>query len=333
VKGWGAAKPGFGSECDFCGVANVRSRREWFATWPIAAVVALVAGSTSANPTTAAAADVPRPDSIAVRAGDVAIRIEGSKMWTLSGIEYRHKTMAVEESAYGTILTIRNVGTLGSAHFLDVPGQPGVVEKEIVTHLRFHLDDRLLMDSPPKATLEGRSFRMERRSRIRDAEIESRLMLNDGVLAESARVRTKVAIDLRIGGAVMYAWTPAATDYLFGDDEGVRSRGKFLPEGAKPTEGGDKSARWMAVYDAVGGQGAVCLVTKQPPGAGTWLQFTDAPGVYRKTRLLFFPEQIMPAGFDGTFETATGFFVATAANWEGEARRIAGKLGSLGAPK
>ncbi len=86
----------------------------------------------------------------------------------------------------------------------------------------------------------------------------------------------------------------------------------------------------MAVYDAVVGQGALCLVRKQPQGAGTWLQFTDAPGVYRKTRVLFFPEQIMPAGFDGTFETATGFFSASAANWEAEAQSLAEKLGSCG---
>ncbi len=63
-------------------------------------------------------------ESLNVRVGDVAIRIEASKMWTLSGIEYRRNTMAVEESAYGTILTIRDVGTLGSAHFLDVPEGP-----------------------------------------------------------------------------------------------------------------------------------------------------------------------------------------------------------------
>ena len=70
---------------------------------------------------------------------------------------------------------------------------------------------------------------------------------------------------------------------------------------------------------------------KQPPGAGTWLQFTDAPKVYRKMRLLFFPEQIMPAGFDGTFQTATGFFSAAESEWEAKAQQLATELKTLAA--
>lgn len=130
----------------------------------------------------------------------------------------------------------------------------------------------------------------------------------------------------------MYAWTPTATVYLFGDDQGIRSRGTFLPDSAKATEGGDKAARWMAVYDAPSGKGAVSYLVKQPPKTGTWLQFTDAPKVYRKMRVLFFPEQIMPAGFDGTFQTATGFFSATESEWETKAQQLATELKSLTLP-
>lgn len=300
-------------------------------TKTLALVLLFISHTSHADPTTRDSTDLQRPESLTVGVGDLVIRIDGPKMWTLSRIDFQKHVMAIEDSAYGTVFTIRDVGSLGSAHFLDVPHQPGEVEKEDVTQLQFFLDDRLVTELTPQMSLIGKSFRMERRSQIRSIDVESSVSLRDGVLVESARVRTEVAVDLRIGAAMMYAWTPSATVYLFGDDQGLRSRGTFLPETAPPTEGGDKAARWMAVYDAPSGTGAVSYVVKQPPGADTWIQFTDGPKVYRKMRLLFFPEQIMPAGFDGTFQTATGFFSATEIEWEAKALQLATELKSLAA--
>ena len=290
-------------------------------------LIALCMSNTGhADPRIKESVDIQRPESLTLVQGEVLIRIDGSKMWTLSGIDYQKNVIAVQDSAYGSILTIRDVGTLGSAHFLDVPNKPGEVEKENVTHVQFFLDDQLVKDIAPTMNVTGDSFRMERRSVIRSVNLESSLSLRDGVLIESARMRTDAAVDLRIAGGMMYAWTPTASVYLFGDDNGIRNRGTFLNEPAKPTEGGDKSARWMAVYDPHRGAGAVCYVVKQPPTADAWLQFTDAPGVYRKLRLLGFPEKIMPAGFDGTFQTATGFFTATESDWEAAALQLSIKL-------
>ena len=290
-------------------------------------LIALCMSNTGhADPRIKDSVDIQRPESLTLVQGEVLIRIDGSKMWTLSGIDYQKNVIAVQDSAYGSILTIRDVGTLGSAHFLDVPNKPGEVEKENVTHVQFFLDDQLVKDIAPTMNVTGDSFRMERRSVIRSVNLESSLSLRDGVLIESARMRTDAAVDLRIAGGMMYAWTPTASVYLFGDDNGIRNRGTFLNEPAKPTEGGDKSARWMAVYDPHRGAGAVCYVVKQPPTADAWLQFTDAPGVYRKLRLLGFPEKIMPAGFDGTFQTATGFFTATESDWEAAALQLSIKL-------
>ena len=296
-----------------------------------ALIVLLTSNTGHADPKVKDSTILERPESLIVVVGDLLIRIDGSKMWTLSGIDYQKNVIAVQDSAYGSILTIRGVGTLGSAHFLDIPNKPGEVEKENVTHVQFFVDDQLVKNISPTLNVTGNSFRMERRSAIRSVNIESSLSLRDGVLMESARMRTDAAVDLRIAAGIMYAWTPAASVYLYGDDKGILNRGTFLNEPAKPTEGGDKSARWMAVYDPHRGAGAVCYVVKQPPTADAWLQFTDAPGVYRKLRLLGFPEKIMPAGFDGTFQTATGFFSAVETEWEAAALQLSIKLKSLAA--
>ncbi len=272
---------------------------------------------------------LPRPDKLTVTVGDVLIRIDGPKMWTLSGIDYKRFPIAVQESAYGSILNIRGVGALGSAHFLDVPGKPGAVEKEQVSLVQLFLDEQPLTEITPTMNVTGKSFRMQRESKIRAVDLVSSVTLRDGVLTETVRMRTQDAVDLRLCGAVMYAWSPVMSKYLYGDDKGIQKRGEFLGEDAKPGEGNEKTSKWVAVYSPREQKGAVLYVTQSPMNARACLQSTDAPGVYRKVRLLSFLEQTMPAGFDGTFQTTVGFFTAADSEWETIAQQRVQQLKSL----
>lgn len=77
----------------------------------------------------------------------------------------------------------------------------------------------------------------------------------------------------------------------------------------------------MAVFDPSSGKGAVCYLVQHPTTAGAWLQYTDAPGVYRKLRIMSFVGQTIPAGFDGTFQTISGFFRAKESDWEKQAQK------------
>ena len=82
---------------------------------PLAIVTALsvlfVCGTVRAD-STKDAAEPDRPNSLTIRIGDVAARIDGPKLWTLSRIDYQSNIMAIEDSAYGTVFTIRDVGSL-----------------------------------------------------------------------------------------------------------------------------------------------------------------------------------------------------------------------------
>ncbi len=255
------------------------------------------------------------PKEVVVTVGDIRTRIDGPKMWTLSGIDFQNTVMATEDSAYGTVLTIRGVGHLGTAHFLDVPGQQGEVEKEIVTSLKLFLDEKPVTDFSPEMTLSGTSFRMERTSKIRDLDLESSVSIRNGVLIETAHMRATKTIDLQITYPLMYAWTREATLYAFGDDNGIQKRGIFRKEG-QSDEPPEKTSRWMAVFNPVTGKGSVCYLLKHPPDADGWLQWTDSPVAYRKLRIMSFVEKVMPAGFDGTYQAAVGFFSATEQDWE-----------------
>ena len=274
-------------------------------------------------------ASMGRPEKLTVTIGDVLIRIDGPKMWTLSGFDYQQSAIASEDSAYGSVLNIKDVGILGSAHFLDVPGKPDQVEKEQVSLLQFFLDEQPVTKITPTMNISGKSFRMTRESKIRGVQLTSTVTLRDGVLTESVRMQTAAAVDLKVSYPLMYAWSPKMSNFLFGDDRGIQKRGEFLAEPAKPTEGLEKSASWMAVYNAKEEKGAVAYVLQRPPKGDAWLQFTDAPGIYRKLRLMSFSETTMPAGFDGTYMVSVGFFSTPAKDWERAAEQRLKEIESL----
>lgn len=257
-----------------------------------------------------------RLEKLTVTVGDILTRIDGPKLWTLSGVDYQGSPIAVEDSAYGSVLNIKGVGILGSAHFLDVPGKPGQIEKEQISLVEFFLDGRRVTEITPVLTLTGKSFRMRRESNIRAVRLKSDVTLRDGVLIESVRMQTTEAVELKVSYPLMYAWSPHMSEYLFGNANGIQKRGVFLTAPAKANEGLEKSSRWMAVYNPKNQKGAVLSVSQTPKTEEVWLQFTDAPGVYRKLRLMSFSEKTMPAGFDGTFEVAVGFFSAAVSEWE-----------------
>lgn len=269
------------------------------------------------------------PSSVTASIGDVLVRIDGPKLWTLSRIEYKGTLLAVEDSAYGTVVTFPVGKHLGTAHFLDVPGHPGEVEKENVTDLRFYLDGKLLQGLSDTVSVTGKSFRVERISKIRTFDLDSVLDVHDGVLMQSAHLRAPVAVQLQMSYPLMYAWTPTATEYVFGSEDGSEKAGKFNTATTKPSEGLEKTARWMAVYDVPSGKGAVTLLAEKPQGEDGWFQYTDAPGIYRKLRLMSFVDRTVPAGFDGTFRMVTGFFSASAEDWQAAARKRAGELRTL----
>lgn len=266
------------------------------------------------------------PQKVVVTVGDIRTRIDGPKMWTLSGIDFQDKMVATEDSAYGTVLTIRGVGHLGTAHFLDVPGKPGEVEKEDVTHLNIIVDNKLVSQFTPQMNLAGKSFLMERKSKIRELDLETTVSICDGVIVETARFHTTGALDLRVAYPWMYAWTPQATAYVFGDDQGIQKRGQFLKSG-KPTSMVVKDANWMAVFNPITGKGSVCCYLQHPPGDGRFL-LVDAPAAYRKIYPYTLEDKVLPQDFAGTYQSAVGFFTATESDWEERALQRASEVRS-----
>ena len=250
------------------------------------------------------------PTSLTAKIGDVLVRIDGPKLWTLSRIEYKGALLGVEDSAYGTVVNVQNVGFLGTAHFLDVPGHPGEVEKEQVNELRFFVDGRQLHEDElsDQMKISGKRFRVERNSTIRSFSLQSELDVHDGLLFQSVRIKTGQAVDLKVMYPLMYAWTPTATHYLFGSSTGETKEGAFLlkPD-EKPRYITEEGMVWGGVYDPSSQKGTVSVVLKSPEAGKNSFLIADAPNVYRKLYLMTFSDATVPAGFDATYRIVTGF--------------------------
>lgn len=295
-------------------------RYVWWATMALVAQAGILVAQEGEQ------AEWPRKTTITV--GDVRTRIDGPKMWTLSGIDYQGRIMSSEESAYGTVFTIRDVGHLGTAHFLDVLGKPGEIEKEKVMSLKYFLDDKPVTAFSQIMDLEGKSFRMERTSKIRGFDLNSSVDLRDDILIESVQMRVTEPVDLVKAHLTMYAWTPEATVYLLGNDAGIQKRGTFLQDGNTVAEV-VKEVNWSAVFDPSTGKGAVYVVVERPPDDPSQLIVVDSPGLYRKIAGYDLVDKVVPVGWEGTYVSVVGFFSATADDWEAKAEQ---RVADLKAP-
>lgn len=257
-----------------------------------------------------------RPASVTAHIGDVTVRIDGRKLWTLSRIEYKNSLLGVEHSAYGTVLNLKDVGFIGTAH--------KEVESEDVTDLRFFLDEKYL-PSPP-TVVQGNSFKVKRKSRIRSFQLDSLLEVRDNRIYQSVRLQTKAAVEMKVIYPFMYAWTPTATTYMFGADNGARVEGVFAPENANQGQLFQSKMNWLAVYDKPTKKGAVSRLLTQHPAGGAHMLIVDAPKAYRKFYIMCFSEEEVPAGFDETYRIVTSFFEADNATWKSTANKLAQSL-------
>jgi hypothetical protein len=259
----------------------------------------------------------PWPASVTAACGDLTVRIDGPKMWTLSRIEYRGTRLGIEESAYGTVFNFPEVGFVGTGH------RDGGVEQ--VHSVEFYLDGRRV--DAPGPVLRGRSFRVEKRSHIRDLGLESVVSVESGRIHERTVIRADHAVPLRFGYHFMHAWTPTATAYLAGTDAGEELGGDLLdaPEFERQFYI-NREMDWMAVYDGPSGNAIVSRLLERPARGGAAIKLRNCPRVNRTIYLQAFVDQTVPAGFEGTYAMVTGFFSAPAQEWRARARALAAEL-------
>ncbi|MDA0834201.1 MAG: hypothetical protein O2955_12160 [Planctomycetota bacterium] len=257
------------------------------------------------------------PASLTVTCGDVRIRIDGPKLWTPSRIEYQGTILGIEESAYGTVFNLEGVGFIGSAH--------RDIETEQIIDVRFLLDGEKI--SGEQEHVNGRSFRCERRSRVRDLELYSTVEIADGRLTETARIQANNVVRLAKIYHFMHAWIPAATHYAYGKDGKIIESGEFSNSREDDRKFYfQKNPDWVAVFDANSDKGAVSYLLEHPETGGASMQLWNCLDVYRKFYFVTFVDEVMPARFEGTYRMTTEFFTSTSKSFTEDSTAVAAEL-------
>lgn len=261
----------------------------------------------------------PDLSAITVTCGEVTLMLRQASQWTPGRIDFRGAAMTTERSAYGTVFSFPEVGFIGTGHLENEP--------EPLVSLSFVLDGKAL--ESPGESLEGESFRFERRSRVRDFDLHGIVEIRDNRLFETATVSTEVATPLKLVYHFMHAWRPTVSAFLAGRDEtpDERIRGELKDnESVVRKFYIQDRVDWIAVYEPESGQFAVSRLLEAPTEGGHVSMIWNVPGTYRKYYLKCFQNETVPAGFSGTWRMVTGFGSSDFADWENAARELAAEL-------
>lgn len=253
--------------------------------------------------------------AITVSCGDVTLLLRQASQWTPGRIDFRGHPMTTERSAYGTVFSFPDAGFIGTAHLENEP--------EKLLSLVFILDDQPV--ATPTVEIKGRSFRFERKSRIRGFELTCVVEIKDNRLHETTTVRTGEAVALKLVYHFMHAWTPTVSAFVAGKDAAPdRSISGPLHDGAEIARKFFINERvdWMAVYEPKSAQFAVSRLLSAPEQGGNIAMIWNVPGSYRKFYLKCFENTTVPAGFTGTWRMVTAFGTSSAENWTDNARRL-----------
>lgn len=260
--------------------------------------------------------DLPR---ITVTCGEVTLLLRQSSQWTPGRIDFRGTPMTTEQSAYGTVISIPDVGFIGTAHLENEP--------EDLKALAFFLDDQPV--AAPDEALAGESFRLVRESRIRTFGLRSEIELKADRLYETTTLTADEATPLKVVYHFMHAWTPSVSAVLAGTDaEPDAEISQQLLDGDDVTRKFYVNRRvdWVAVYEPKSGHFAVSQLLEAPELGGHESKVWNIPGVYRKFYLACFQNETVPAGFAGTWRMVTGFGQSEPGSWEDAARELAREL-------
>jgi hypothetical protein len=254
------------------------------------------------------------PPSVKVSCGDILIRIDGTKMWTIRRIEYKGTLLGIEDSEYGTVLTFPGIGHIGVGHTVDRPD--GAEEVRVI---EFYLDGKRIQNPPDAIT--GTNFRLVKKSHILNTNIENITEMRADRIYETAVLKTTKEVPLNQAYHFMHAWTPTATAFLAHAEDGKELEDVFGNDQRK--EYGLGRIVWIAVYDVNSGKGAISYVIEKSAEGGADLLIVNAPGVYRKCYLRTFANKTVPADFNGRYRMVTRFFETPADKWQDAARKLA----------
>jgi hypothetical protein len=258
----------------------------------------------------------PRPKSVTVNCGDIQVRFDNKKFWTMNRVEYKGKRLGIDKPAshYGTVFNFPGTGFIGTGHTEN--------ESEIVDEISFQEGTTKLGSSKDNASVNATSFSMKRKSRVRDFSIDSSIKIKDNIIDQQTTITAGKATRLALIFNFMHPWTVNMTDYLAAPLNGEIESGSFTTCGKRLV---NKEMDWVAFYNANNKTGTVMLLAERADKGGAMMQLWDvAP--YRKFYLNTFKGQVFPKGYTAHYRMLVGFFEVEVDDWKQSAEKTLQKL-------
>ena len=272
---------------------------------------------------TASAEDNPAwPEHLSVKCGDLSVNFEGpQRRWTIENIHFRDVLVAPQNGASGTVFNFPGIGFIGTAHHEN--------ETEPVDDLRFFLDGETLEGEIP-AELRGDTFRLQRKSHVKNFTLEGAVELRDNRIWETAKVRLPAAADpvpLKLVYHFMHPWHVDSTHYMAGRDGEVVHSGELdRSESEDRKFYVNQEVDWIAIYNANTRTYLVSYLLEKPAIGSSIAAIWNVNDAYRKFYLRCFTNDTVPSGFEGTWRMVTGFGDAEQVDWEEAVTELAREL-------
>jgi len=254
-------------------------------------------------------AEYTKKDEFKLRTGDLVATVRPASAFTLGGIAWRGLPLAAANGHYGFVIAYTPGQFIGSGH--TEGGKEAVESVELVE------GGGTPVDLPPGLgrELEGGAWKLVKKSSLGEAvEIECTTLLEKDRLRCVHLMQVKSDCTLHLAYPFMFIWPATTTDYAAGLTNGQVVVGQFENQGWKVRS----NARWMAVYSAGSGIGAVTLFPADFPAGdegGHRHTFWDLPS-YHKQYFQFAHGRRFQAGEEYRFEVELFPFEASPENWK-----------------
>lgn len=252
------------------------------------------------------------PAEIVADLGELQIRLESRSFWTLYRIDYRGTRLCLDRwgSHYGSVASFPDSGFIGSGHTEH--------EDEQILKLTLWIDDKPI--EKPEPAVRCRSIRLEKRSRIRNLVLDTRIDVRDNRILEDVRLEAEKPTAVKLVYHFMHPWTDTATEYVAELLDGSRVEGEFNGDKSQKI---DKATRWSAIYDGPSGKGAVTCVVEAPSDDDWRTRYWDVPDRYRKHYLATFLNKTIPADKQYRYRAIIVPFEAAQGEWKSKAAGVA----------
>lgn len=267
-----------------------------------------------------AAADIQAPKSITLQSGDVMIRLDKNKCFTINRIEFQNRQLGVDSlgAQYGTVFNIASLkGPVGSGH-----QETG--NREHVKSLKINVDGKPA-DFLKANKFTGKNIRVEKVSTFCDFTAKSTITLAGRTLIETVESTCSKTTKLSHLYHFMHPWKTTFTEMFYTETDGKEKRYTFKSDNKFTFY---RFVPAIALYNPASGD-AVVTVTARDKNAGqhSLYRLVWDRKAYRKDYIADFFKKDYPAGRKAYYSVTTRFFnQKDPAAWINDAKAVIKEL-------